>query len=98
MSLAPIQQLTTRLRRIEVEIQAIRRELNTLPQQQNLPVEKISYRWANKTAIQEETQKLLHTLSIHGNPIGPKLLQKQMREAQLSSNELSQSIIEMREE
>jgi hypothetical protein len=48
--------------------------------------------------LREQMQHLLLTLSIQGEPLGTELLQKQMSEAELTSNELSQSIIAAREE
>ncbi|HEX6385090.1 MAG TPA: hypothetical protein VF177_10505 [Anaerolineae bacterium] len=96
-----IQELTNRLRRIEAEIVAVREELKALPQQQDqlLPVDvTVPYTWVNKTALREQMQHLFLTLSIQGEPVGPELLQKRMHDAELTSNELSQSIIAAREE
>lgn len=98
---ATIQRLTNRLRRIEAEIVAIRRELKALPEQQN-PLSPddvlVSYVKVNKAALREQMRHLFLTLSIQGEPIGAELLQKRMSEAELTSNELSQSIIVAREE
>jgi hypothetical protein len=98
---ATIQRLTNHLRRIEAEIVAIHEELKALPEQQNQssPDDVIlPYAWVNKVALREQMQHLLLTLSIQGEPMGAELLQKRMREAELTSNELSQSIIAAREE
>jgi hypothetical protein len=96
-----IQELTNRLRRIEAEIVAVREELKALPEQQEqLPPVNVTvpYTWVNKMVLREQMQHLLLTLSIQGEPLGTELLQKQMSEAELTSNELSQSIIAAREE
>jgi hypothetical protein len=94
------QRLTDRIRRIETEIAALRRELKTLPEpSQPLPVDvTVSQNFVSKTALKEQMQRLFLTLAIQGEPIGAEKLQKQMREAKLTSNELSQSIIASREE
>ena len=96
-----IQRLTDHLRRIETEIMAIRRELKALPEresQQSLADVTIPYTFVNKTVLKEQMQLLFHTLSIQSEPVGAETLQKQMRKAALTSNELSQSIIATREE
>ena len=96
-----IQELTNRLRRIEAEIVAVREELKALPEQQSQPPivdVTVPYTWVNKMVLREQMQHLLLTLSIQGEPLGTELLQKQMSEAELTSNELSQSIIAAREE
>ncbi|MCZ7666053.1 MAG: hypothetical protein M5U34_01820 [Chloroflexi bacterium] len=98
---ATIQQLTNRLRRIEAEIVAVREELKTLPRQQDHPLPfdaTVSDTWVNKAALREQIRRLFLTLSIQGEPVGVEALQKRMREAELASNELSQSIIAAREE
>jgi hypothetical protein len=95
-----IQRLTDHIRRIETEIAAIRRELRTLPEPiQPSSVDLIMPQgFVNKTALKEQMRNLFLTLSIQGEPVGVEKLQKQMREAELTSNELSQSIIAAREE
>jgi len=98
---ATIQQLTDRLRRIEAEIVAVREELKTLPEKQGrpLPIDAtVPDTWANKAALREQMRRLFLALSIQGEPAGAEALQKRMREAELTSNELSQSIIAAREE
>lgn len=98
---ATIQQLTDRLRRIEAEIVAVREELKTLPRQQDRPLSiyaTVHDTWVNKAALREQIQRLFLTLSIQGEPVGAETLQKRMREAELTANELSQSIIAAREE
>jgi hypothetical protein len=52
----------------------------------------------NKVALKEQMQHLFLMLSVHGEPVGVEILQKRMREAELTSNELSQSIIAARED
>lgn len=95
------QRLTDQLRRIETEIIAIRRELKALPEQQSqqsLANVTIPYTFVNKAVLREQMRHLFLTLSIQGEPVGAETLQKQMRKAVLTSNELSQSIIAAREE
>ncbi len=99
--LGTIQQLTNRLGQIETEIIAIRRELKAYPERQNqqpLADATIPYTFANKAALREQMQQLFLTLSIQGESVGAEAVQKQMRQAALTSNELSQSIIAAREE
>ena len=96
-----IQQLTNHLRRIESEISDIRRELKALPQQSpqaSLADISVPYAFANKTSLRKQMQQLFLTLSIQSKPIGAEKLQQQVRDATLTSNELSQSLIAAREE
>ena len=96
-----IQRLTNHLRRIESEISDIRRELKALPQQSpqaSLADVSMPYAFADKTTIRKQMQQLFLTLSIHSQPVGAEKLQEQMREAVLTSNELSQSLLAAREE
>lgn len=98
---ATIYQLTKRLRQIESEITAIRQELSAIPDRQSqpfLPDVTTPPAWVNKEALREQMQQLFLELSIQGEPSGITILQKQMREALLTANELSQSIIAAREE
>mgnify|MGYP006969363710 CR=1 FL=1 len=98
---ATIQQLTDRLRRIEAEIIAVREELKTLPEKQGQPTSKgttVPYTWVDKVVLKKQMRHLFHTLSVQGEPVGAEMLQKQMGETELTSNELSQSIIAAREE
>ena len=96
-----IQRLTSHLRRIESEISDIRRELKALPPQSSQPSLadiNIPYAFADKETLRKQMQQLLLTLSIHSKPIGVERLQQQVRKAELTSNELSQSLITAREE
>jgi hypothetical protein len=94
-----IQRLTDHITRIETEITAIRRELNALPiQQSSQPSIENEYALVNKTTLKDQMSQLFQTLSIQGKPAGAESLQRQMREAELTPNELSQSIISAREE
>ena len=98
---ADIQKLSAKLSRLEAEIAAIRQELAALPQQsaeQTVRETATVYNWANKTALKEQFAKLLTDLDIKGEPVGAEALQQKMREAGLEHNELSQTIIAMREE
>ena len=93
-----IEQLTNRLSRIESEIMAIRRELKALPISQSQPIGMSRYLFADKTAVKAQMQSLFLTLAIQGKPVGAEALQDQMRQTELTANELSQSIIALREE
>lgn len=98
---ADIQKLTAKLRRLEAEIAAIRQELDALPQQSTNPTLRetaTAYKWVDKTALQKQFANLLVDLNIKGKPIGAEALQQRMREAGLAHNELSQTLIAMREE
>lgn len=99
---ATIQHLTTRLRQIESEIVSIRQELKALPEQRDpvtQPDERpLSNVWVDKKALKKQMRQLFFTLSIQGEPVGVAALQKQMREAGLAPNELSQTVISAREE
>lgn len=96
--LATIQQLTTRIRRIETEVTAIRRELQQLPAADSEAEAVAPDVWANKSTAQKQMQRLFTSLAIQGEPLGAELLQKQMAQSSLTANELSQSIIAAREE
>ena len=52
----------------------------------------------DKAVIREQMRKLFEALSIQGESIGAIALQKRMSQSDLTTNELSQSIIAMREE
>jgi hypothetical protein len=98
---ATIQQLTDRLKRIEAEIVAMRQELTALPVargQTHQGGPPISYNCTDKRELKEQVRNLFLALSIQHTPIGAETLQQQMRDAGLTSNELSQSIIAAREE
>ncbi len=94
--MSSIQRVTDQLGRIEAEITAIRRELITLRQRQNDTA--VPYPWVNKTTLGETMQKLFLTLAIEGKSIGAERLQEKMKAANLTTNELSHSIIGAREE
>ena len=96
-----IQRLTKHLERIELEISDIRRELKALPKRQKqdmLADTGIPYAFANKAAMREQVRQLLISRSVQELPVGAETVQKRMREAELTVNELSQSIIAAREE
>lgn len=98
---ATIQRLTKHLERIELEISDIRRELKALPnrqKQETVADTEIIYAFVNKAAMREQIRQLLITLSIQNLPVGAETVQNRMREADLTANELSQSIIAAREE
>lgn len=99
--LTTIQRLTNHLRRIESEIFAIRQELKALPEVQSSVSSleaTIPDLWVNKTVLKEQMRQLFLAFSIQGESVGAESLQQQMREAKLTSNELSQIIITAREE
>lgn len=99
---ADIQKLTAKLSQLEAEIAAIRKEIAALPEQQPKPTAlreaAPAYLWSDKTLLKEQFAKLLVDLDIKGEPIGAEALQQRMRNAGLEHNELSQTIIAMREE
>lgn len=98
---ADIQKLTAKLSRLEAELAAIRQELDALPQQSAAPTLRetaATYKWVDKTALKNQFTKLLVDLDIKGQPIGAEALQQKLQEAGLAHNELSQTIIAMREE
>lgn len=95
MSTVTLEQLTNRLGRLESEIAAIRHALTMM---QTSPVGSVVPTLANKTSLSEQMQQLLQQFSIVGQSAGPESLQRQMAQANLSRNELSQSLIEARGE
>lgn len=98
---ADIQKLSAKLSRLEAELAAIRQELDALPQQSAKPTLRetvAAYKWVDKTPLKEQFANLLADLNIKGKPIGAEALQQKMHEAGLEPNELSQTIIAMREE
>lgn len=95
MSTVTLEQLTNRLGRLESEIAAIRHALTMM---QTNPVGSVVPTLANKTSLSEQMQQLLQQFSIVGQSAGPESLQRQMAQANLSRNELSQSLIEARGE
>jgi predicted nuclease with TOPRIM domain len=98
---ATIQELSERLERVEVEIVAIREKLKTLPEHPDHSSsinELAPDNWIDKTALRKEMRQLFLESSIQGEAVGAEALQALMREAELTTNELSQSIIAAREE
>lgn len=96
-----VQQLTTRLRRIEAEIVAIRQGLDTMPQEVSRfsePEVASSYAWVSKPMLREQMKQFFLMLPLQGAANGIDELQKAMAVAELRSNELSQGIIAAREE
>lgn len=97
---ADIQKLSAKLSHLEAEIAQIRQELDTLPQQSTNPTLRetaTAYKWVDKTALKEQFAKLLANLNIKGEPIGAEALQQRMHQVGLEPNELSQTIIAMRD-
>ncbi|MBK7895216.1 MAG: hypothetical protein IPJ90_10130 [Anaerolineaceae bacterium] len=97
---ADIQKLTAKLHRLEAELAAIRKEIAALPEQQPKPTmlreATPAYLWSDKTLLKEQFAKLLANLDIKGEPIGAEALQQRMHQVGLEPNELSQTIIAMR--
>lgn len=89
---ATLRQLTARLGELEREITAIRRTLESLQQSEDT-LTAIS---PDKTNLTNQMQQLLQRLAITGRPIGAERLQTQMIQANLTRNELSQSLIAAR--
>jgi hypothetical protein len=95
-----IQNLSVHLSRLEAEIASIRKKIEALPQQPKQAVLREmapTYNWVNKEALKEQFNTLFSNLGIQGDSIGAEALQKQMRQAGLDDNELSESIIAARE-
>lgn len=99
--IATFENLDSRLNRIDVEISALRRELRQLPQANPIAdrhKSDTSWEWADKEALHGQMQAIFDSLGIEGNPIGALALQKQMTQASLARNEVSQSLIAVRGE
>ena len=88
-----VQQLKTRLSRLEGEIVAIRQALEALPQPETPPTKPSGAILTNKRSLQEQMQQLFQSFSIAGETIGAEALQAQMAQANLKPNELSHSLI-----
>lgn len=74
-------------------------ETENITQEAELSIKDVvPYKWADKAILQQHMDRLLATLPVECEPISIELLQQEMRKAGLSPNELSQGIIQMREE
>lgn len=97
-----VEQLSDRISHLEEEVKYLRNELAKLQRQTNSTREaattQITFSWADKEAQRRWIDQLFTSLSIHGAPMGPQALQQKMRQASLTHNELSRSLIEAREE
>jgi len=99
-----LEQLADRLVRVEREMNIIREKLTDLRQQtRTIPQAAvtqfaIAYSWADKEILRRRLKGLFAALSIQGVPMGAQLLQQRMRQAGLTPNELSRSLVEAREE
>jgi hypothetical protein len=99
-----LEQLTDRLVRVEREMNIIREELTDLRQrtravpQATVTQFAVAYSWADKEILRRWIKGLFAALSIQGVPMGAQLLQQRMGRAGLTPNELSQSLVEAREE
>lgn len=91
-----LQQLTDKVSQLEEELSFIRRELAELQQvtanAHSIPAE--SSKQEQKLAI----HRMFTDLKISGSPIGALSLQKKMRRAHLTDNELSHGIVIARDE
>jgi len=99
-----VKQLTDRLLRVEKEVGIIRKELVHL-RQHTKPVTQAEtarapavFTWADKEEQRRWIKHLFAGLSIQGAPMGAEVLQQRMNQAGLVPNELSQSLVEAREE
>lgn len=91
-----LQQLTTRLGRLESEITALRRALERLQQPAGWPTALAEPGFSNKLSLGQQMGQLLQRFAVTGQPLGPEPLQEQMARTRLNRNELSQSLIEAR--
>ena len=91
-----VQELTSRLSRLEQEIASIRHTLDTLPISAEAHLSPLIS--ANKTSLLTQMQNLFQQFAIDGSAIGPEALQTQMAQADLDQNELSHSLILARDE
>src|SRR5689334_18920112 len=99
-----IEQIMDRLDHLEQAVSQLRSSVSELQPQAQQPQKTVQaqpvedYPWADKTLLRQEFKKLLDSLGIHRQPVGAERLQRMMDQAGLGSNELSQGIIEMRDE
>ena len=91
---ATIQKLTGQLSRLESEITAVRRTLETLQQTPDTGTEHKTQ--TGKDGLNVQMQHLFRHFAISGTPSGAESLQVQMAGANLGRNELSQSLINAR--
>ncbi len=93
-----LQQLAERLTYLEGEINRIQDEMASLRQQTPTRLVNVAYVWANKSAQGRWMNHLFAVLSIQGPSIGVWALQQKMGQTALTTNEMSRSLIEAREE
>ena len=91
-----LEHLANRLIRVENELRLIRGELTRL--QQQAPSRLLAYAWVDKDAQKRRMNEIFAALGIQGASIGIQALQARMAQAALSPNELSQALIDAREE
>ncbi|MBP8002047.1 MAG: hypothetical protein KA314_10500 [Chloroflexi bacterium] len=92
-----IQTLTTRLGKVEAELLALRRDLHTL-HKQNRSEQQKPFAWSDKQMLAKTVENFISEFEITGEAVEPEQLQQQMATAMLEPHELSQGIIEAREE
>jgi hypothetical protein len=99
-----LSQLTNRILRLEKEVGSIHKDLAELRQHagaiSQMPATQsaVTYQWADKTVQLRWMNDLFAALSIQGKPIGAEVLQQRISEIGLHQDELSRSLIAMREE
>jgi len=101
-----LQQVTESLVRLEQLLNTIQGELAELRQQMGdavpSPTTKahstMAFFWVDKALQRQRMNELFQSLAIQAESIGPEALQVRMSQAGLADNELSQSLIEAREE
>lgn len=99
-----LQQLADRLVHVEKEMSALRQELMELRQQARgtrqaaATPPSVPCPWSDKGKQRRWINRLFTDLSIQGAPLGALTLQQKMGQADLTPNELSQSLIDAREE
>lgn len=100
-----LRQLSDRLTRLEQETAQLRTDVNRLEQQpteqngHHVQEDPFAKYQVDKTPLVEAFKRMFEALGIKDlKPIGAEALQKMMAESELEPNELSQGIIEMRDE
>ncbi len=97
-----LKQINNKISHLEEEVNNLREELDELRQQKAHSFTKsatqVAYSWADKESQRRWINQLFTSLSITRIPIGPRTLQQQMSQNELSHDELSRGIVEAREE
>ena len=100
-----LQELVNRVNNLEIEVHQLRQGMARLQEQANFitkigsPHTLLTIPVIDKTILCQTINNLFITLAITGNSIGTEALQQMIQEeATLNQNELSHSLINMREE